>query len=145
MLNEYDPAVSHDREKNHGEVSCIYFLYGTRPPYFNPITLDHPGIESKFTGWFLWKYRVKGIAYYQLNNYAHNYIEIEGVNFVNDEPTTPTASYIVRTKAVTVSDGKLTMVMGVMANDEYTMPNYLDIEAVAPPLPVRNLRIIQVQ
>ena len=78
-------------------------------------------------------------------NYAHNYIEIEGVSFVNDEPTTPTASYIVWTKAVTVSDGKLTMVMGVTATDEYTMPNYLDIEAVAPPLPVRNLRILQVQ
>ena len=72
VLNEYDPAVSHDREKNHGEVSWIYFLYGTRPPYFNPITLDHPGIEGKFTGWFLWKYRVKGIAYYQLNDWSLN-------------------------------------------------------------------------
>ena len=72
VLNEYVPAVSHDREKNHGEVSWIYFLYGTRPPYFNPITLDHPGIEGKFTGWFLWKYRVKGIAYYQLNDWSQN-------------------------------------------------------------------------
>jgi hypothetical protein len=72
VLNEYDPAVSHEREKNHGEVSWVYFLYGTRPPYFNPITLDHPGIESKFTGWFLWKYRVKGIAYYQLNDWRQN-------------------------------------------------------------------------
>jgi hypothetical protein len=53
-------------------VSWIYFLYGTRPPYFNPITLDHPGIESKFTGWFLWKYRIKGIAYYQLNDWSEN-------------------------------------------------------------------------
>jgi hypothetical protein len=375
VLNEYDPAVSNDREKNHGEVSWIYFLYGTRPPYFNPITLDHPGIEGKFTGWFLWKYRVKGIAYYQLDdwsqnpwtadprmgtgqngdtfmlyppsptgdgsiaygannhrmvpsirfelmrdsledyeylyllnngaqpqvdmvnqsdtqadkiitsttsytrdgnfiynlrrligeklageiatipdihppvthprsngnpgnyyinfqdpagspattstdvdpitgatyryysyngrnylqigsadygtaagygwyappevhwltawlysapnplqrsilysdwgrratfefdlpngtynvtlsvgwqggNYTHNYVEIEGVNFVNDEATTPAAPYIVRTKQVTVADGKLTMVMGVIANDEYTMLNYLEIESV---------------
>jgi hypothetical protein len=395
VLNEYVPAISHDREKNHGEVSWIYFLYGTRPPYFNPITLDHPGIESKFTGWFLWKYRVKGIAYYQLDdwsqnpwtadpkagtaqngdtfmlyppspagdgsiaygannhrmvpsiryelmrdsleeyeylyllnggtqpqvdvtnpsdtqadkiitsttsytrdgefmynlrrligeklggeittipdihppashprsqgapgnyyinfqnplgspattstqtdsvtgavyrfysfngrnyfqigtnnydkaagygwyappevnwltawlesapnplqrsivysdwgrratfefdlpngkynvtasvgwqggNYAHNFIEIEGVNFVNDEPTTPTASYIVRTKAVTVSDGKLTMVMGAPVNDEYTMMNYLDIVAAVPQpgtgvTPVRNLRILKVE
>ena len=72
VLNEYVPAISHEREKNHGEVSWIYFLYGTRPPYFNPITLDHPGIESKFTGWFLWKYRVKGIAYYQLNDWSQN-------------------------------------------------------------------------
>ncbi len=72
VLNQYDPAVSHDREANHGEETWIYFLHGTRPPYFNPITLDHPGIESKLTGWFLWKYRVRGIAYYSLNNWDRN-------------------------------------------------------------------------
>jgi hypothetical protein len=72
VLNQYDPAVSHDREANHGEETWIYFLHGTRPPYFNPITLDHPGIESKLTGWFLWKYRVRGIAYYSLNNWSQN-------------------------------------------------------------------------
>ncbi len=72
VLNQYDPAVSHDRETNHGEESWIYFLHGTRPPYFNPITLDHPGIESKLTGWFLWKYRIKGIAYYSVNNWEVN-------------------------------------------------------------------------
>ncbi|QTA83477.1 PKD and DUF4091 domains-containing protein [Desulfonema limicola] len=73
VLNQYDPAVSHDREKNHnGEETWIYFLHGTRPPYFNPITLDHPGIESKFTAWFLWKYRIRGIAYYSINNWSPN-------------------------------------------------------------------------
>ena len=72
VLNQYDPAISQDRELNHGEESWIYFLHGTRPPYFNPITLDHPGIESKFTGWFLWKYRIRGIAYYSLNNWSRN-------------------------------------------------------------------------
>ena len=72
VLNNYDPATSHDRKKNHGEDTWIYFLHGTRPPYFNPITLDHPGIESKFTGWFLWKYRLGGIAYYSLNNWSQN-------------------------------------------------------------------------
>lgn len=72
VLNQYDPAISHTREKDHGEESWIYFLHGTRPPYFNPITLDHPGIESKFTGWFLWKYRVRGLAYYSLNNWSKN-------------------------------------------------------------------------
>ncbi|XCN74469.1 MAG: DUF4091 domain-containing protein [Candidatus Electrothrix aestuarii] len=72
VLNEYDPAISWNREKEHGEESWVYFLHGTRPPYFNPITLDHPGIESKFTGWFLWKYRVRGIAYYSLNNWSKN-------------------------------------------------------------------------
>ncbi len=72
VLNNYDPVISHDREKDYGEETWIYFLHGTRPPYFNPITLDHPGIESKFTGWFLWKYRVRGIAYYSLNNWSKN-------------------------------------------------------------------------
>ncbi len=72
VLNNYNPDVSHDREKNYNEETWIYFLHGTRPPYFNPITLDHPGIESKFTGWFLWKYRIRGIAYYSLNNWDKN-------------------------------------------------------------------------
>ncbi|MDM8554290.1 DUF4091 domain-containing protein [Desulfococcaceae bacterium HSG7] len=72
VIQNYDPSVSHDREQNHGEESWIYFLYGTRPPYFNPITLDHPGIESKLTGWFLWKYRIRGIAYYSLSNWSKN-------------------------------------------------------------------------
>lgn len=72
VLNNYDPTVSHDRAVNHGEDTWIYWLYGTRPPYFNPITLDHPGIESKFTGWFLWKYRVRGIAYYSLDDWSKN-------------------------------------------------------------------------
>lgn len=72
VLNQYEPDVSHDREKNYGEETWIYFLHGTRPPYFNPITLDHPGIESKLTGWFLWKYRIRGIAYYSLNSWSKN-------------------------------------------------------------------------
>jgi len=72
VLNDYNPDVSYNREKNYGEETWIYFLHGTRPPYFNPITLDHPGVESKFTGWFLWKYRIRGIAYYSLNNWDKN-------------------------------------------------------------------------
>ncbi len=72
VLNQYDPVISQARERDHGEESWTYFLHGTRPPYFNPITLDHPGIENKFTGWFLWKYRIRGIAYYSLNNWSKN-------------------------------------------------------------------------
>lgn len=72
VLQNYDPLVSQPREKNHGEETWIYFLHGTRPPYFNPITLDHPGIEGKLTGWFLWKYRVRGLAYYSLNSWSVN-------------------------------------------------------------------------
>lgn len=72
VMQNYDPAVSHDRETNHSEETWIYWLHSTRPPYYNPITLDHPGIESKFTGWYVWKYRLKGIAYYSLNNWGLN-------------------------------------------------------------------------
>ena len=72
VFNQYDPEISHEREKNHGEETWIYFLHGTRPPFFNPITLDHPGVESKLTGWILWKYRIRGIAYYSLNNWEPN-------------------------------------------------------------------------
>lgn len=72
VLNNYDPETAHTRESHFNEETWIYWLHGTRPPYFNPITLDHPGIESKFTGWFLWKYRVRGIAYYSLNNWNKN-------------------------------------------------------------------------
>lgn len=72
VLGKYDPEVSWDREANYGEDTWVYFLHGTKPPYFNPITLDHPGIESKLTGWFLWKYRIKGIAHYAFNDWQKN-------------------------------------------------------------------------
>lgn len=72
VLHQYDPVVSHERQTNHGEETWIYFLRSTRPPYFNPITLDHPGIEGKFTGWLLWKYRMRGIAYYAVNSWGQN-------------------------------------------------------------------------
>ena len=71
VMNNYDPKTAHARAA-FDEETWIYWLHGTRPPYFNPITLDHPGIESKFTGWFLWKYRIRGIAYYSLNNWSKN-------------------------------------------------------------------------
>lgn len=69
-LTKYNPLISWDREKNNGENTWIYF-YST-PPYFNPVTLDHPGIESKFTGWFLWKYRIKGLAHPSINGWNIN-------------------------------------------------------------------------
>jgi len=72
VLNNYNPTISHQRAIANGEDTWIYFLHGTRPPYFNPITLDHPGVESKFTGWFLWKYRIRGIAYYSTNDWSSN-------------------------------------------------------------------------
>ncbi len=72
VLENYNPTVSQARTRDFGEETWIYFLYGTRPPYFNPITLDHPGIEGQLTGWFLWKYRIRGIAYYSLDDWSKN-------------------------------------------------------------------------
>jgi hypothetical protein len=75
--------------------------------------------------------------------YSHHKVDIEGVSFVDDEATTPSNPYLVRTKAVYVADNKLTLSMGIF--DEYTMLNYLDIEAayVAPDR-VTDLRITEV-
>lgn len=72
VLNNYNPEVSWRRKSENNEESWIYFLYGTKPPYFNPITLDHDSIEQKLTGWFLWKYRIEGIAHYSFNNWSNN-------------------------------------------------------------------------
>lgn len=72
VLQNYNSTISHARKTNNGEDTWIYFLHSTRPPYFNPITLDHQGMESKLLGWLLWKYRIKGIAYYSLNNWSSN-------------------------------------------------------------------------
>jgi len=72
VLHNYEPELSWERERDYNEDTWIYFLHGTSPPYFNPITLDHEGVESKFTGWFLWKYRIRGIAYYSVNGWSQN-------------------------------------------------------------------------
>jgi hypothetical protein len=72
VLHQYNPEVSWDRELNHNEETWMYFLHGTTPPYFNPITIDHEGVESKLTAWFMWKYRIRGIAYYSFNNWSSN-------------------------------------------------------------------------
>ncbi|GAK57788.1 hypothetical protein U27_04755 [Candidatus Vecturithrix granuli] len=68
----FNPALSQQRLKNNSEESWIYFLKSTYLPRFNSITLDHPAIEGKFLGWFLWKYRVRGVAYYTFNDWSSN-------------------------------------------------------------------------
>ena len=68
----FNPAVSLDRLKNYNEETWIYFLYNTYPPRFNPVILDHPGVEGKFLGWFLWKYRVRGFEYWMFNDWSTN-------------------------------------------------------------------------
>ena len=82
-------------------------------------------------------YNVTVSVGWQGRTYSHQKIDIEGVSFVNDEATTPAAPYLVRTRALTLTDNKLTMAMGLF--DEYTMLNYLTIEAVNQP--ARNLRL----
>ncbi len=47
-----------------------YFLYGDLPPHFNPITIDHPGIESRIPFWSAYNYRVKGFAYYSVTGWG---------------------------------------------------------------------------
>jgi hypothetical protein len=70
--NNFNPAVSAERDALHGESTWLYFLGGTRTPRFNPITLDHPGVEARLTGWFLWKYRVRGLSHYAMNAWSPN-------------------------------------------------------------------------
>ncbi len=72
VANNFNPEVSLERLANHDEETWIYFLHSTNPPLFSPITIDHAGIESKLLGWFLWKYRIRGIAYYSMNNWSEN-------------------------------------------------------------------------
>ncbi len=57
--------------------------------------------------------------------YAHQQIAVEGVPLVTDEGD---PGYLVRTAEVEVADSRLTLGMGI--RDEYTMLNYLEIEAV---------------
>ncbi|MEZ4442930.1 MAG: DUF4091 domain-containing protein [Polyangiaceae bacterium] len=55
-----------------GEQVWWYFLYGDRPPFFNPITIDHSGIESRITGWAAFKYRIRGLAYYSVTGWGND-------------------------------------------------------------------------
>ncbi|KAL9656554.1 hypothetical protein ABK040_005316 [Willaertia magna] len=72
VLPNFNPSVSWERESKYGEQTWIYFLDSTKPPYFNPITIDHQGVESLVLGWYLWKYRIRGIAYYAFNSWSQN-------------------------------------------------------------------------
>jgi hypothetical protein len=53
-----------------GEQVWWYFLYGDLPPHFNPITIDHPGIETRVAHWAAWKYRIRGFAYYSVTGWG---------------------------------------------------------------------------
>lgn len=68
-LSAFEPAYAAQRQAL-GETVWWYFLYGDLPPHFNPITIDHPGLESRIPFWAAWKYRVKGFAYYSLTGWG---------------------------------------------------------------------------
>lgn len=68
----FNPDVALERLKNHNEETWIYFLKSTYYPRFNPFTIDHMGVEAKFSGWFLWKYRLRGLAYYSFADWGSN-------------------------------------------------------------------------
>ncbi len=68
----WDPAVSLDRMANYNEETWLYWLKSTYLPLFNPFTIDHPGEEAKLPGWYFWKHRVTGMAYYSFINWGTN-------------------------------------------------------------------------
>lgn len=70
-LSEFKPDYAKTRQAA-GEAVWWYFLYGDLPPHFNPITIDHAGIESRVAFWAAWKYRIKGFAYYSVTGWGND-------------------------------------------------------------------------
>lgn len=68
-LSHFEPDYAATRQAA-GEQVWWYFLYGDRPPHFNPITIDHHGIESRIALWAAHKYRVTGFAYYSVTGWG---------------------------------------------------------------------------
>ena len=68
-LSAYKPDYAKGRQAL-GETVWWYFLYGDAPPHFNPITIDHPGLESRIGHWAAWKHRVRGFAYYSVTGWG---------------------------------------------------------------------------
>ncbi len=68
-LSEYKADYASGRQAL-GEEVWWYFLYGDLPPRFNPITIDHPGVESRVAFWAAWRQRIKGFAYYSVTGWG---------------------------------------------------------------------------
>ncbi len=68
-LSEFEPTYAAARQAL-GEQVWWYFLYGDLPPHFNPITLDHAGVEARVAYWAAWKYRIRGFAYYSVTGWG---------------------------------------------------------------------------
>lgn len=68
-LSEFEPTYAKTRQAA-GDTVWWYFLYGDLPPHFNPITIDHAGIETRIAHWAAWKYRIRGFAYYSVTGWG---------------------------------------------------------------------------
>lgn len=68
-LSEFDPSYAKIRQAA-GDTVWWYFLYGDLPPHFNPITIDHSGLETRIAAWAAWKYRIRGFAYYSVTGWG---------------------------------------------------------------------------
>lgn len=68
-LSHFEPGYAKARQAA-GEEVWWYFLYGDLPPHFNPVTIDHPGIESRIPFWAAYNHRVKGFAYYSVTGWG---------------------------------------------------------------------------
>jgi hypothetical protein len=71
-ISNYEPAKSHDRQRDHGEEVWWYYLYGDDPPLPNPILMSHPGIEARITPWLAWAERVGGLVHYSSTDWSPN-------------------------------------------------------------------------
>jgi hypothetical protein len=70
-LSAFKPDYAQIRQ-TAGDTVWWYFLYGDLPPHFNPITIDHPGIESRIPFWAAWMYRIRGFTYYSVTGWGSN-------------------------------------------------------------------------
>ncbi len=68
-LSAFQPDYAKLRQSK-GESVWWYFLYGDLPPNFNPITIDHSGVETRIPFWGAWNYRVSGFAYYSTTGWG---------------------------------------------------------------------------
>ncbi len=68
-LSHFEPNYAKTRQAK-GEDVWWYFLYGDQPPYFNPIAIDHSGVESRVAFYAAYKYRIKGFAYYSVTGWG---------------------------------------------------------------------------
>lgn len=70
-LSHFEADYAKTRQAK-GEDVWWYFLYGDRPPYFNPIAIDHSGIESRVAFFSAWRHRIRGFAYYSVTRWGQD-------------------------------------------------------------------------